>query len=166
MSDPKPTPEETAMWQRRLASQANNRAWQLAEQPSRTAAEDEEMLQAAHAAAFFWNIVGKASNQAHAAQLLAHVYAYLGLARPARHYLDRSFGYFTDPATASARWELAFAYAISAHVAAREGDAATHRAHHAQAQGLIAALEDPEDRAILETTFRTLPVPMPVSTQA
>mgnify|MGYP001347608528 CR=1 FL=1 len=49
MSD-KPTPEETAIWQRRLAGQANNRAWALAEALTRTAEEDEEMLQAAHAA--------------------------------------------------------------------------------------------------------------------
>jgi hypothetical protein len=27
----KPTPDEIALWQRRLASQANNRAWTLAE---------------------------------------------------------------------------------------------------------------------------------------
>ena len=51
MSDAKPTPEETARWQRRLAGQANNHAWQLAEQATRTPAEGELMLQAAHAAA-------------------------------------------------------------------------------------------------------------------
>jgi len=54
----KPTPEETALWQRRLASQANNRAWTLSEAISRTPEEDEEMLQAAHAAMHFWKIVG------------------------------------------------------------------------------------------------------------
>jgi len=51
--DEKPTPEEAARWQRRLASQANNRAWSLSESVSRTAEEDEEMLQAAHAAMYF-----------------------------------------------------------------------------------------------------------------
>ena len=44
----KPTPEETAIWQKRLASQANNRAWTLADQSSRTPEEDEQLLQAAH----------------------------------------------------------------------------------------------------------------------
>jgi len=42
------TPEEIALWQRRLASQANNRAWTLAEMPRRSPGEDEEMLHAAH----------------------------------------------------------------------------------------------------------------------
>jgi len=45
-----PSRNEAAIWQRRLASQANNRAWTLSESLSRTPEEDEEMLQAAHAA--------------------------------------------------------------------------------------------------------------------
>ena len=43
----KPSPEEVVRWQRRLAGQANNRAWSLSEQASRSAAEDEEMLKGA-----------------------------------------------------------------------------------------------------------------------
>lgn len=43
----KPTAEETALWQKRLASQANNHAWDLSENPSRTTQEAEEMLMAA-----------------------------------------------------------------------------------------------------------------------
>ena len=46
----RPSPEEVAVWQKRLASQANNRAWALAEALHRSPEEDEEMLQAAHAA--------------------------------------------------------------------------------------------------------------------
>src|SRR5262245_58605029 len=86
----KPSPEEAALWRRRLASQANNRAWTLAESLSRTPDEDEEMLQAAHAAMYFWKIVGNSRNQAHAAQLVAHVYALLGQGQPARHYQAKS----------------------------------------------------------------------------
>lgn len=41
-------PDESTIWQRRLASQANNRAWTLSESLSRTQDEDEEMLHAAH----------------------------------------------------------------------------------------------------------------------
>jgi hypothetical protein len=88
--DEKPTPEETARWQRRLASQANNRAWTLAEAESRTPEEDEDMLQAAHAAMHFWKIIGNDNNRAHAAQLVAHAYAQLGLPGPAAHYLAKA----------------------------------------------------------------------------
>jgi hypothetical protein len=155
--DEKPTPEETAQWQRRLAAQANNRAWALSEAPSRSADEDEEMLQAAHAAMHLWKIVGNEKQRAHAAQLVAHVYALLRLPNPASHYLAKSQPvFFSDQAEP---WEQALAYAVSANVAAARGDDATHREHYRQAAELVAALPDPEDRAILEATLRVLPVP-------
>ena len=155
----KPTPEETAIWQRRLASQANNRAWTLSEAQSRNAGEDEEMLQAAHAAMHFWKIVGDEKNRAHAAQLLAHVYALLKLPNQASHYLAKSEPvFFSEKAEP---WELALAHAVAANVASARGDASGHREHYRKAVELAAALPDPEDRSILEATLRVLPVPVP-----
>jgi hypothetical protein len=155
--DEKPTPEETARWQRRLASQANNRSWTLAEAKSRTSEEDEEMLQAAHAAMHFWKIVGNDKDRAHAAQLVAHVYALLGLPGPAAHYLAKSQPiFFGDGADA---WEIALAHAVAANVAAAARDEATHRDHYAKAFEQVAALPDPEDRKILEATLRVLREP-------
>lgn len=156
MSD-KPTPEETATWQRRLASQANNRAWALADAPSRTPEEDEEMLQAAHAAMHFWKIVGNADNKAHAAQLVAHAYALLKLPNPAKHYLRQSQPHFLEQAAAP--WEVAYAHVVAANVAAAAGEAALHRHHYDTALGLIAALSDPEDREVLEGTMKVMPLP-------
>ena len=152
----KPTPEETALWQRRLASQANNRAWTLAEATSRTKDEDEEMLQAAHAAMYFWNIVGNASHRAHAAQLLAHVYALLKLGGPAAHYFAKSEPVF-DSGSAEGS-ETAFAHAIASNVAAANKDAAAHRLHYDKAFELAASL-GAEDKKILEATLRILPKP-------
>ena len=154
----KPSPEEVALWQRRLASQANNRAWSLSERPSRSPDEDEEMLQAAHAAMYFWKIVGTENNKAHAAQLVAHAYATLKLPNPASHYLAKS-----EPVLLSDKaepWERALAHAVAANVAAARGDWALHREHHREAVEQVAALPDPEDRAILEATLRVLPAPM------
>ena len=153
----KPTPEELALWQRRLASQANNHAWSLSERSVRNAEEDEQMLQAAHAAMYFWNIVGNENNKAHAAQLLAHAYAKLNLPQPASHYLAKA-----EPAMLSGKaepWERALASAVAANVAAAKGDEASHREHYARAVEQVAALPDPEDRAILDATIRALPVP-------
>ena len=153
----KPTPEETTLWQRRLASEANNRAWALSEAVSRTPEEDEEMLQAAHAAMHFWKIIGTDNNRAHAAQLVAHVYALLGLANPAAHYLAKSQPvFFSGNAEA---WEVALAHAVAANVAAAAKDAQAHREHYQQALELVTQLPDPEDRKILEATLRVLPVP-------
>lgn len=160
----KPTPEETALWQRRLASQANNRAWALSEAVSRTPEEDEEMLQAAHAAMHFWKIVGTDKNRAHAAQLVAHVYALLGLANPAAHFLAKAQPVFLSGDAEA--WEVALAHAVAANVAAASKDTAAHRAHYDKAFELVAQLPDPEDRKILEATLRILSKPQDPSPAA
>ena len=153
----KPTPEDVALWQRRLASQANNRAWTLAEALSRSPEEDEEMLQAACAAMYFWRIVGNPGNHAHAAQLLAHVYALLKLPGPAAHYLGKSLPYFLQNDCAPSA--LAFAHAIAANVASAEGNAEAQARHYSQAQAIIAQVTNPEEREILNATLRVIPVP-------
>jgi hypothetical protein len=154
-----PTPEDVALWQRRLASQANNRAWTLAEALSRAPEEDEEMLQAACAAMYFWRIVGNPRNHAHAAQLLAHVYALLKLPGPAAYYLSKSLPYFLQ--NDCAPWELAFAHAVAANVASAEGNAEAQARHYSQAQAIIAQVTNPEERKNLNATLRVIPAPSP-----
>lgn len=153
----KPTAEETALWQRRLASQANNRAWTLAEALSRTPDEDDEMLQAAHAAMYFWKIVGKPSNHAHAALLLAHVCALLKLPKPAAHYLSMSLPYFMQ--NNSAPWEMAIAHAVAANVAFTEGNGEAHARHYTQAQSFREQVDNAEERENLDATLRVIPPP-------
>ena len=153
----KPSPEESARWQRRLASQANNRAWSLSEQQARTAAEDDEMLHAAHAAMYLWSIVGDASTQAHAAQLLAHTYATLKQPISATVYLERCSPVFMGQSAKP--WERALAHAVAANVAAARGNAEGHTHHYTEAIRLTAGLEDAGEREIIEATVRVLPVP-------
>jgi len=152
-----PSPDEVARWQRRLAAQANNRPWRLAESSDRSPQEDEEMLQAAHAASYFWRIVGNANNRAHASQLVAHVYALLGLPRPAAHYFSQAEPVFLQQECAP--WERACALAVKANVAASAGQADVHARCYFEAERLIAALPDAEDREILNATLRVVPKP-------
>jgi len=153
----KPTPEDVALWQRRLASQANNRAWTLAEALSRSPDEDEEMLQAACAAMYFWRIVGNPSNRARAALLLAHAYALLNLPRPAAHYLGKSLPYFLQNDGAPS--ELAFAHAVAANVASAQGNAEAHARHYSQALATIAQVTNREEREIFNATLLVIPAP-------
>jgi len=153
----KPTPDEVSLWQRRLASQANNRAWTLAEMLQRTPDEEEEMLQAAHAAMYFWKIVGKPDNHAHAALLLAHVYALLKLPEPAAHYLGKAMPHFNQQ---SAPWELAFSNAVAANVAAARGDAAEHARHYAEAKACAERIADAQTRDAFVSTLRVVPAPI------
>lgn len=149
--------EEVALWQRRLASQANNRAWQLSESATRSAMDDEDMLQAAHAAMFFWKIVGDASNRAHAAQLVAHVYALLKLPDPARYYFAKAEAYFREPDRKP--WERALVAAVEANIAAASAQPDAHRRCYELATLLIEELADPEDRQVLQATLRAIPKP-------
>jgi len=153
----KPTPEDVALWQRRLASQANNRAWTLAELPRRSPQQDEEMLQAAHAAMYFWNIVGSPGNRAHAALLLAHVHALLKLPGAATRYLDLSWPHFTRDDCVPG--ELAFAHAVAANVASAEGNAAAHARHFMEAQAVATRISDPATRTMFEATLAVVPAP-------
>jgi len=117
------------------------------------------MLHAAHAAMYFWNIVGTPDNHAHAALLLAHAYALLKLAGPAAHYLSQSLPYFTQHE--GAPWERAFAHAVAANVAAAEGDATAHARHYAEAMAAAARMTDPETRELFSATLRVIPAPGP-----
>ena len=159
-----PTPEETARWHRRLANQANNRAWALSEATSRTPEQDEEMLQAAHAAMYLWRSVGTDHNRAHAAQLLAHVYALLGLSNPAAYFLAKSQPLFFSGQAAA--WEVALAHAVAANVAAAKNDSHAHQAHYNKACVLVSLLPDAEDRKILEATLRVVPKPAEAPSEA
>lgn len=49
--------EDSPDWHRYFAATTNNRAWELSVK-ERTAREDQEMLNAAHASAYHWSAVG------------------------------------------------------------------------------------------------------------
>ena len=115
------------------------------------------MLQAAHAAMFFWGIVGTPNNYAHAAQLLAHVYALHHLAKSANFYVDKSNAFFR--AAHNEPWEIAFTLLVNANVAHVSGKAAQHKQLYEQAQVCITNLLDPEDQKILQVSFASVPKP-------
>jgi hypothetical protein len=151
-----PSAESLREWHRRFAIDANNRAWQLTEMTSRSAAEDAEMMHVAHASAWHWSKAGNAHNAALADMLLAQVHALLGHGALAVPHAQASFAYFTG--RESAPWELAFAHAVRAHAASAAHDDGAHRRHWEEARALGARLEA-EDRKIFDATFRTIPPP-------
>lgn len=149
--------EELNKWQRRFAVECNNRAWRLSEQPARSAAEDDEMLAAAYAAAYHWSKVGTALHAARAKMLLAHVLALTGQGAAAMANAQASFDYVIHHD--SPAWEIAFAHAILANAAAASGDAHLHRRHYDVARGLGERLPDPDERRIFSATFARVPKP-------
>ena len=153
----KPTEEETQLWCRRLGSQANNRAWVLAEQAVRTGEEDAEMLHAAHASRHLWSKAGNERNLALADLLLGHVHALLGSGQPAMRYAGDAYGYFTSHQ--SEAWELAFAHAALANAAHAAGRSELHREHYAKATEVANTMTSEEDRRLFDASFIRVPRP-------
>ena len=147
--------DELRKFHRHFAIECNNRAWRLSEARRRTVAEDFEMLDAAHAAAFHWSKVGNELHAARAAMLLGHVHALLGHGAAAMGYARSSFDYVA--ARESPVWEVAFAHAVLANAAGAARDSATHTRHYATARVLGAALDE-EDRSYFDAMFRTISV--------
>ena len=152
-----PTEDDIRKWHRWFAVECNNRAWRLSEAPARSATEDAEMLDAAHAAAFHWSKVGTEVHRARADMLLAHVHALVAQPEVAMHYAKASFDSVTS--RQSPDWELAFAHAVLAHAAAVASNAEVHSRHHALAKQMGRSLPNAEEREIFDATISRIPVP-------
>jgi hypothetical protein len=152
-----PSPEEIARWDRWFAIEMNNRAWAIAENAARTPAEQEEMLDAAHAAALHWSRVGTDRNKVAADMLLGQAHALLGRGSLAMQYARRSHGYITTHE--SPDWEVAFAHAVLANAARVSGEGALYSKQYALAKILGKAISDPEEKEIFEKSFTRIPAP-------
>jgi hypothetical protein len=153
----KPQAEELQKWHRYFGVECNNRAWTLSEAAERSEVEDDEMLDCAHAAALHWGKVGTDLHRARAAMLLGHVHALLGHGTMAMRYAR--FAYDFVLAHSSPAWEIAFAHAVLANAGAAAKEHRLHADHYAEAKALGAALENAEERAIFDATFRVIPAP-------
>ncbi|MDD2918306.1 hypothetical protein [Rhodoferax sp.] len=154
MSSPHHLEDEIA-WRRMFASQANNRAWALTEQLTRTPEEDQEMLDAAHASMHLWRPIGNDKNYRLGCLLLGQVHALLGNASYAIDYASSAFDYFEVQICEP--WEMALAHAVLANAAHCADDELRHALHYRAAQALIDALPDPEEKDILLATLRVVP---------
>jgi hypothetical protein len=148
--------EEATSWHRRFAAAANNRAWELSEQ-TRSAAEDQEMLSAAHASAWHWAKVGTELHRMRATMLLAEVHALLGMGQSALAYAEEMRAYLL--AVQPPDWEVAFVHAIHAHAASAAGETEKHRASYRLAVTALAAISNEKQKSMVESTFAHVPKP-------
>ena len=155
MNDAKSS-EDANAWHRRFAAASNNRAWDLSVQ-SRTPAQDQEMLNVAHAASWHWGKVGTELNRMRATMLLAEVHALLGLGSSALAYAEEMREYFLKEAAPD--WEIAFVHVIHAHAASAAGEAAKHRASYEAAVAAIANVSSEQERGNVAITFSHVPRP-------
>jgi len=148
---------DPAAWQRYFAMSANNAAWDLSTKPM-DAARVAELLDAAHASAWHWKAVGTELNRIRAAMLLAQAHALAGHGATALAYA-REVRNFLLARPDTPDWEIAMTHAVHAHAAHAAGEHDEHRASYAMAASAVQAIAKPQDRTIVEKTFRQVPSP-------
>ena len=153
-----PTPPdstEVSAWHKFFGAKSNDEAWTLAEKPKLWPEEVEALLNHAHGAALHWFAVGTPVNQNRARLLLALAHCRAGHSATAKRLATtvRAF----NAVNATPHWEQALSAAVSAYAAAISGDATAHASHYANALALVAALPEPEERAIVSATLAIVP---------
>ena len=148
--------EEATAWHRRFAAVSNNRAWELSVQ-TRSSAEDQEMLNTAHASAWHWTKVGTELNRVRAVMLLAEVHALLGFGRSALAYAEEMRTYLLG--VQSPDWEVAFVHTVHAHAASVADETEKHRISYGLAVAALEAVSSEKERSIVASTFSHVPRP-------
>ena len=152
-----PADSDPAHWHRVFGASANNAAWTLAEAPA-GAFDPAALLDAAHAAAWHWTLVGNEQNRMRARTLLALTHARAGLGTSALAYADEVHDYLVArPETPD--WAIALMHAIRSYAAAAAGVGDTHASAYADAKRAFDAVARDEDREVVERVLRHVPMP-------
>jgi len=139
--------------ERQTAVDLFNRTWSLMELPERTAEQDDEMINAAHASRHHWAAVGTGANLARGEWQISRVYTVLGRPEPAIWHARRCLEHCE--ANGIGDWDLAFAYEALARAHALAGDGeAEHWKSKAREAG--DAIADAEDREHFDEDYATL----------
>lgn len=143
--------------ERRVASELFNHVWVLLDTADRSPEQDAAMVHAAHASRWHWGQVGSPEQWAVGEWQCSRVYAELGdgpsALRHARACLDLAADESVDAfVEASAHEAMARALAVS-------GDLPGARAERDIAYALAVALDDDDDRAVIESDLGSLPIP-------
>ena len=141
---------------RRLAAALFNRVWALLDEPDRSAADDDEMVHAAHASAYHWMQVGTLANRVRSEWQCSRVYAVLGRAEPALAHARRCLELAESAPTELEEFDLPFAYEAMARAYAAAGNEVEAREWLARARAAGEEIGDEDDRALLEADLATI----------
>ena len=142
--------------QKALAATLFNRVWELLERAERTSADDDEMINAAHASRYLWTDIGDAQNWAIGDWQVSRVYAVLGRGEPAVHHARRALDHAVQ--VEGQPWVLASAYEGLSRAYAVAGDRAAAVEWKQKAEERLTMVDDADDREIVERDLATLPV--------
>ncbi len=142
--------------QKALAASLFNRVWELLEKADRSTADDDEMVNAAHASRYLWTAIGDEQNLAVGDWQISRVYSVLGRAEPAVFHARRCLDHATQ--VDGQPWLLASAYEGLSRAYSVAGDRAAAGEWKAKAEQRLTEVEDADDREIVERDIATLPI--------
>jgi hypothetical protein len=93
-----------------FAKTLNGQVWELLQKPARSQAEDELMVDTAHASSYHWLHAGTGLHHQRAEWLIAHVYTVLGLAEPALRHAGRCLELTNEFSGLMEGFDRAYAY--------------------------------------------------------
>lgn len=143
-----PSTEQLQTWNRTFAPRAFNHTWSLLDLKEPTREEEEEMLASGFAQRYHWYQVGTARQRAIADWQVSRVTCVLGYADLARRFAERSLAVCIDNDLDA--FVTGFAHEALARAAAEVDDVETFTDHLEAAKTMLAEIEDPEDREVLE----------------
>jgi hypothetical protein len=145
-------PFDLAPAHRWFAIEFNNAAWDLIEQPQRTADQTQQMLHFAHAAHLHWQSAGTALNRQRAENLLATVYLRAGDAPAALRHAERCLSLSAQNAKEETPFDRATALGCAAQAHKLAGDHAQAQRLQTLAQSAAQAL-DADDRGVYDKLY-------------
>lgn len=143
-----------AVTHRKLAVALFNGAWDLMDKPSRTPAENDTLMHAAHASRWHWEQCGKAVNLARGDWQISRVYTVLGRAEPALWHARRCLEICLRDGFAD--WDLAYAHEAVARAARLAGDEAEYQKHLHLARAAGEKIAEADDRENFAKDLGTL----------
>jgi DNA-binding transcriptional MerR regulator len=143
---------------RALAVGLFNRSWNLLEVEDRTARQDAELIDTAHASAWHWRQVGTPANEARGHWLLARVYSVLGHGPEAVYHARRANEVLDLGGEGIEDWDRPAAAEAMARALVTTGDLGGAAEWKAKAAELLQAVTDEEDRSVVEGDLAALPV--------
>ena len=155
---PPPPPTLDPETHRALAAGLFNRSWDLLEIEDRTARQDAELIDTAHASAWHWRQVGTAANEARGHWMLARVYSVLGHGAEAVFHARRANEVLDLGGAGIEDWDRPAAAEAMARALVATGDLAGAAEWKARAAELLDAVSDAEDRSVVEGDLAALPV--------
>lgn len=147
-------PDQQDVDHRRLGVDLFNHTWALLEKENRTALEDDEMLDATHASAYHWRVVGAPENLARSQWQISRVNAVLGRGEAAVYHGQRCVDHCLEHGIGD--WDLAFAYEALARGHKVAGNRAEYERALALAREAGAKIAEADDREHFERDLEEL----------